>query len=103
MLTPTNILKIKTRMEYMHKEIMVILESIGDIQTKEFHRHVKFLKIINSTTPAGNIQNEVDTLIDTCMRKPETKIKYQNLLRIINEFLGIDESKKSPGGAKSQK
>lgn len=82
-------------MKYMHNEIKIILESKDDIQTKEFYRHVKFLNIINHTTSGGNIQNKVDTLLDTCMSMPETKIKYHNLLRIINEFWNIDELDKS--------
>lgn len=90
-----NTVKIRTRVEYMVKEITVILESTGDIQTKEFYRHVKFLDLLNNITHVVSIQNKVDTLIDKCMRKPETKIKYQNLLGVVKEFLNDDEFNKS--------
>lgn len=95
MITAENIVKIRTRVEYMFKEITVILESTGDIQTKEFYRHVKFLELLNNITSVVSIQNKVDTLIDACMRKPETKIKYLNLLSTVNEFLNDAEFNKS--------
>lgn len=95
MIISENIVKIRSRVEYMHKEITVILESICDTQTREFHRHVKFLAIVNNTTPVASIQNQVSILIDKCNSKPETKEKYEELLKTINQFLDIDEFKKS--------
>lgn len=79
-----NELKIRSHIVNLNTEISNILkkEDFGDESLSKFYTLVQFLHDVNATTAAPNINTTINEMANYCKSKPETKYKFEELLKV---------------------